>query len=75
MLEGLMQPMHLILILVIIMIFFGPGKLPEVGAGLGKSIKAFKNAMKEDDPKTAAITLKEEDSKSGTITLKEEKKA
>jgi sec-independent protein translocase protein TatA len=45
--EGLFQPMHLVLILLIVLIIFGPGKLPELGEGLGKSIKAFKNAMKE----------------------------
>ena len=42
MFEGLFQPMHLIVILVIVLIVFGPGKLPELGEGLGKSIKAFK---------------------------------
>ncbi len=45
--EGLFQPMHLILILLIAVIIFGPGKLPELGAGLGKSIREFKKAMKE----------------------------
>ena len=45
--EGLFQPMHLILILLIVMIIFGPGKLPELGEGLGKGIKSFKKAMKE----------------------------
>jgi len=47
MLEGLFQPMHLLLILGIVLIVFGPGKLPELGEGLGKSIKSFKKAMKE----------------------------
>ncbi len=42
MFEGLMQPMHLILILLIVLIIFGPGKLPELGEGLGKSIREFK---------------------------------
>ena len=45
--EGLFQPMHLILILVIVLIIFGPGKLPELGEGLGKSIREFKKALKE----------------------------
>jgi sec-independent protein translocase protein TatA len=48
MFEGLFQPMHLILILLIVLIIFGPGKLPELGEGLGKSIKAFKKAIKDD---------------------------
>ena len=42
MFEGLFQPMHLIIILVIALIIFGPGKLPELGKGLGKSIREFK---------------------------------
>ena len=47
MFEGLFQPMHLIIILVIALIIFGPGKLPELGAGLGKSIREFKKAMSD----------------------------
>jgi sec-independent protein translocase protein TatA len=60
MFEGLFQPMHLILILIIVLIIFGPGKLPELGEGLGKSIKAFKKAMKEEEPAAKAIEHKEE---------------
>jgi sec-independent protein translocase protein TatA len=59
MFEGLAQPMHLILILLIVLIIFGPGKLPELGAGLGKSIREFKKAMKEGQ-EAAAIDKKEE---------------
>ena len=47
MFEGLMQPMHLIVILVIALLFFGPAKLGELGKGLGDGIRHFKNAMKE----------------------------
>ncbi len=60
MFEGLAQPMHLVLILLIVLIIFGPGKLPELGEGLGKSIKAFKKAMKEGEQPAAAIEHKEE---------------
>ncbi len=50
--EGLFRPMHLLVILVIVLIIFGPGRLPEIGAGLGKSIRGFKKAMSEpDEPK------------------------
>ena len=41
---------ELIIILVIILIIFGAGKLPEIGAGLGKGIKNFKKATLESDP-------------------------
>jgi sec-independent protein translocase protein TatA len=47
MFEGLFQPMHLIIILAIALIIFGPGRLPELGAGLGKSIREFKKAMSD----------------------------
>ncbi len=49
MFEGLFQPMHLIIILAIALIIFGPGKLPQIGAGLGKSIKEFKKALSGDE--------------------------
>lgn len=57
--EGLMQPMHLILILLIVLIIFGPGKLPELGEGLGRSIREFKKAMKERQD-TPLLEKKEE---------------
>ena len=44
--EGLLQPMHLVFILLIVLILFGPGKLPELGKGLGKGIREFKDALK-----------------------------
>ncbi len=47
MFEGLFQPMHLLLIVVIALIVFGPGKLPDLGAGLGKGIREFRKAMQQ----------------------------
>ena len=40
---------ELIIILVIILIIFGAGKLPEIGGAIGKGIKNFKKATKEPD--------------------------
>ncbi|HTQ79307.1 MAG TPA: twin-arginine translocase TatA/TatE family subunit [Thermoanaerobaculia bacterium] len=51
MFEGLFQPMHLLLILGIALLFFGPGKLPELGRGLGTAIRDFKKAFKEEEEK------------------------
>ena len=47
MFEGLTQPMHLLLLLFIAILFFGPAKLGEFGKGLGDGIRHFKNALKE----------------------------
>ena len=44
--EGLLQPTHLLLILLIVLILFGPGKLPELGRGLGKGIREFKDSIR-----------------------------
>jgi sec-independent protein translocase protein TatA len=44
--EGLFRPTHIIFILLIVLIIFGPGKLPELGRGLGKGIREFKDAIK-----------------------------
>jgi len=42
---------ELLVILVIILIIFGAGKLPEIGGGIGKAIKNFKEATKDSNPK------------------------
>ncbi len=64
MFEGLFRPMHLLLILVIVLIIFGPGRLPEIGEGLGKSIRGFKKAMSEkDEPKEEKKSIEQKDEK------------
>jgi sec-independent protein translocase protein TatA len=44
--DGLFEPTHIFFILLIVLIIFGPGKLPELGKGLGKGIREFKDAIK-----------------------------
>jgi sec-independent protein translocase protein TatA len=48
MLEGLFQPMHLLVIFFIALLVFGPKKLPELGKGLGEGIRALKEGMKDN---------------------------
>ncbi len=45
---GLGMP-ELIIIMVIVLLIFGAGKLPEIGGAIGKGIKGFKKSMKEPD--------------------------
>jgi sec-independent protein translocase protein TatA len=49
--EGLFQPMHLIVIFGIALLVFGPKKLPELGKGLGDGIRGFKTAMNPTEEK------------------------
>jgi len=51
---GLGMP-ELIVILVIIVIIFGAGKLPEIGSGIGKGIKNFKKATRDEDENNKKI--------------------
>lgn len=51
MFEGLFQPMHLIIILVIVLVIFGPGKLPDMGSAIGKAIRGFKSSINDPEKK------------------------
>lgn len=44
---GGFHPTQLIVVLAIVLLFFGAKRLPEMGAAMGKSIKAFKKGMNE----------------------------
>ena len=46
---------ELILVLVIALVVFGPGKLPEVGKAIGKGINEFKDAVSSDKKKKKSI--------------------
>jgi sec-independent protein translocase protein TatA len=49
MFEGLFQPMHLLVLLGIALLVFGPKKLPELGKGLGDGIRIFKSTIRGDE--------------------------
>ena len=65
MFEGLFQPQHLLIILVVALFVFGPKKLPELGKGLGQGIKSFKEGIKQAtaEASTAASTPASESEK------------
>lgn len=47
--RGLFAPMHLLVILIICLLIFGPKKLGELGKGLGEGIRNFKSSMGGND--------------------------
>lgn len=54
---GLFEPHHLILILVIALIIFGPGKIGDLGGTLGRGLRDFKKAMHEETPPAPAAPV------------------
>ena len=47
MFEGIFQPMHLLVIIGLALLMFGPKKLPELGKGIGEGIRGFKAAIND----------------------------
>jgi sec-independent protein translocase protein TatA len=64
MFEGLFQPMHLLVVFGVALLVLGPKKLPELGKGLGESIRGFKAAMagREETASTKPQNGKREES-------------
>lgn len=52
---------ELLIILVLVMIVFGAGKLPQVGSALGKGIRNFKHGVKEADEEANAKEIEAKD--------------
>ena len=62
-------PWELAIILLIVIIIFGVGKLPEIGGALGKGIKEFRQSAQDDD---AHVSVDADRQKTTTTTVKEE---
>lgn len=55
---GTVGPFELIIVLVIVILIFGVGKLPDIGGALGKSIREFKAGVSDEDEKKKAAEEK-----------------
>jgi sec-independent protein translocase protein TatA len=53
----LLAPTHLLLLLVVVLVIFGPSRLGDVGGALGKGIRDFKRAVNEPETSQAAATV------------------
>lgn len=67
MIDGL-TPMHLALVLVVVLIVFGPGRMPEIGSALGRSLRELRAALRdqEDRPGDEAASTGETEPPGGT---------
>lgn len=61
---------HLLILFVIVLIFFGPSKLPGLGQALGKAIRNFKSGISTDDPEDAPKLVNDEKPDSATAQKK-----
>ena len=70
---GLDNPLHIAMVLVIVLLLFGSGKISNIMGDVAKGIKAFKQGMKEDDnePEQPAKTIEG----TATTTAKEKDRA
>lgn len=59
----ILSPSHLLILLVIVLIIFGPSKLGDVGGAVGKAVKDFKRAMADEEPNKVVMTKAEEPAK------------
>src|SRR3954465_2168371 len=62
MLTGLLQPTHLIMLLAVVLVLFGPKRLPDAGRALGQGLREFKDSVSHEAPPLpeAAATVHEE---------------
>ncbi len=74
--EGLFQPLHLLVILVIVLLIFGPKKLGDLGKGLGEGIRNFKSGLGSGNDSTTSTTTNSTATENPTakVTPTEEKK-
>ncbi len=54
---GAISPLHLVIVLVVALIVIGPRKLPETGAALGKAIREFREATRDELPTAAPAPI------------------
>lgn len=73
---GQFSPVHILLLVIIALVFFGPSRLPGLGQSLGKAIRGFKEGLSEIDVDSKDIQdnlqVKHQNAQSQKTTQKEE---
>ena len=75
MFDSLFQPTHLLIILAVALLVFGPRKLPELGKGLGEGLRGFKEGIKGTDGAKQENTAAKSDAVTTQSTPPSETKA
>jgi sec-independent protein translocase protein TatA len=57
---GGLSPVHWLLVLLVVLLLFGAGRLSEIGKGLGEGIKNFKKGLSDDTKDTESLADKQE---------------
>lgn len=69
MFDNLLAPTHLIILLVIALLIFGPRRLPELGGAVGKTIREFQKSMQEARSQLSTATVKVDEEKPAAATV------
>lgn len=72
---GQFSLMHWLVVILILMLFFGPSKIEGLGKSLGRAIRGFKDGMNEIDTEAKEVTENKEKLQSTTNTMSESKAA
>ena len=72
---GMPSMPELLIVLAIVVLLFGAKKIPDLAKGMGKGIKDFKKAIKEDDEEPKEIASKEADTAETKIEAKKSENA
>lgn len=67
-LDSLLSPLHIVLILVVALLIFGPRRLPELGGAVGKTIREFQKSMQDARAQVQAATQVEDPAKTTAPT-------
>lgn len=67
-LDSLLSPLHIVLILVVALLIFGPRRLPELGGAVGKTIREFQKSMQDARAQVQAATQVDDPAKTTATT-------
>jgi TatA/E family protein of Tat protein translocase len=71
---GALEPIHILIVLIVVLLLFGASRLPQLGKSLGSGIREFKTGLAEihkpleEEPRAAAMSVAPPESRSPEVT-------